>query len=347
MQEPPQRYTLAPATPATLRQHSRWTCIRPSEPGEEVDWCGVRHTARKYAEKHCADPKRPQGYQPREIHRIERYSDNELSYRGWTTAMITGLLGEYDARAEGTYYSYKDRYYDCDRVHLAESGPAFDQLASEAHNTGQATIYEDDYSGVLAAITTPLDLEMPHTDMAKLLKYAVKDIKRMSREKAKRDGRSRTHRSPEVTDEEAFAHAAARCSWRSHAANRFVHAMRGRNMRGQANSIVHARLSHAALQVLPEFAEVLDWTLEPLKEIPAAGQPLPWTPSVRVGLPEEDLPQKLHNLTNLRWALYNLEPAEAPKTPPWGPVTISAADGSLEPRMARTPTPHLTEEPAR
>ena len=283
MHDPPHRYTTRPIPAASLPQHSRWTCIRPTPPDLETDWCGVKHTTREYAEKHCRDPKKPPGYDPHQIHRIERYSDTELSYRGWTKTMLTHLLGKHDAQEVGTLYVYRDIYYDADRVHLAESGPDFDRLAAAAHNTGEPTIYEDDITPILTAITTALHLELPHTSPRKLLRYAKNDIKRMTRERAHRD--RRRYHALEISDEEATNHAAARCSWRSHSANQFVHRMRGHHLRHQATRIVDARLAHAAAQVLPHLAEPLAMTAASLSIIPAMGRPLPWRPAVRAGPP--------------------------------------------------------------
>ena len=266
MHQPPHRYVTGPITPASIPKHSRWTCMRFHSGGADLNWCGVKHTAQKYAEKHCLDPKGPADHHPEEIHRIERYSDTELSYRGWTDHMMELLLGDPDAQDLGAVHVYAYALYDADTVHAAERNPDFDRLAAQAHNSGTMTIFEDDVTAILEAISMPLELELPFSDYSKLLKYAKKDIVRMTKEAALRYGKK--YIPVKVGDEEGFAHAAARCSWRSHAANKFVYRIRGHHLSHEACDIVNARLAHAALQILPEYKNVLSRFEQALERIP-------------------------------------------------------------------------------
>ena len=354
MHEPPHTYLTHSRPGVQLPKFDRWACLQATiKTG--IPWCGVKHTAQHHADKHCtklndkiAPTESPYSAAP--IYRTERYSDTDLNYRGWTEYMISSLLILPDAQDRGHRYVYEDRLFDASRVHDIETTPAFDRLAAQAHNSGQGTTHEEDFSAVLHAVNHNIDLEIPSLHRQQLIDYAKADLQRMSDAKTARENSMHVKRNLrrirtlnggkylECSDEYAILHAADRCSNRSRTSNSFFRRYRHHHLSHIAKTILDARLASAVCQIVPELHDYLTGTitsqntgLEHLDYLPAHGQPLPWSPVERINYQgEEPLHQKLHNLTTLRWASYQPGLPKPPTMPAWGIVTITTTDESLE-----------------
>ena len=362
MHKPPHRYSLAHRPGITLPEHSRWSCILPQN-GDGHPWCGVKHTAERHAARHCETLNKgvPQGqprHSPAPIFRIERYSSTELHYRGWTEDMIRAILGEADAEDSGDKHVYEPRLYDVPRVHHAELTPRFDHMSSQAQRANEATTFEEDFTAILRAVSRDVHLAIPSVNPRTLIEYARADLQRMSDEKAAREnglsvkrdiGRIRTLNGARYLNHpegEALAHAAQRCAPRSKPASAFFRQHRQHHMGHEAWRILTARLGSAVCEIAPDLRQQLtpiitnpNTRVPYLDQLPQPGQPLPWSPAHRVNYRDEaPLPQKFHNLTNLRWARFRNGPPEAPGMPPWGVVTITTEDDSLEGPFRWRPT---------
>ena len=367
MHEPPHIYLTQSRPGVQLPKFDRWACLQ-AQTKNGIPWCGVKHTAQRHADQHCAKlndkmAPRESPYSAAPIYRTERYSDTDLNYRGWTEYMISSLLGLPDAQDRGDRYVYEDQLFDASRVHDIEITPAFDRLAAEAHNGGQGTTHEEDFSAVLYAVNQNLDLEIPSLNRQHLLDYAKADLQRMSDAKTARENGLHVKRNLrrirtlnggeylECSDEYAIQHAADRCSTRSRTSNSFFRHYRHHHLSDVANTILDARLASAVRQLVPELHDYLTSTItnqntgfDHLDHLPAPGQPLPWSPVERINRQgEEPLHQKLHNVTTLRWASYQLGLPEPPAMPAWGIVTITTADDSLEQPFTWSP---MAENPA-
>ena len=353
MHKPPHSYTIAQRRGVHLPENDRWACVKP--PNEDGHpWCGVKHTAQRYADRHCETlnkdiPGGEHTFLPAIMYRTERYSSGELHYRGWTEEMIDLMLGEADAEDSGHKYVYEPRLYDADRVHDAEVTPRFDRMAAQAQSKGMATTFEEDFTAILQAVSQDIHLEIPSIDRDTLISYARNDLQRMSDEKtARKKGLSvkrnlqrirnlNGERYLDHPEDEALAHAADRCCGRSKPSYSFFRRYRRHHMAHTATEIFDARLASAVHHVAPVLREHLIYGIKSpntgtpyLEMLPIPGKPLPWEPAVRIDYrTNEPLPQKFHNLTNLRWAKYRSRAADPPKMPPWGVVTVTTADGSL------------------
>ena len=353
MHEPPHRYAVTQRRGVHLPEHDRWACIKPPV-GDGHPWCGVKHTAQLHAARHCETlnkdiPKGQPRFSPGPIYRTERYSAGELHYRGWTEEMIARILGAPDAEDSGHKYVYEPRLYYANRVHDAEVTPRFDRMAAQAQLGGQATTFEEDFTAILQAVSQDISLEIPSIERETLINYARADLQRMSDEKtARQEGLSvkrnlkrirnlNGERYLEHPDDEALAHAADRCATRSRPSYSFFRKYRYRHLAHEANRIFDARLASTVHQVTPVLREHLVYDIKSpntgmpyIDQLPAPGKPLPWTPAVRHNYySDEPLPQKFHNLTNLRWVNYRSRPADPPVMPSWSIVTVTTADGSL------------------
>ena len=354
MHKPPHRYTTSRRSGVHLPANNRWGCFRRPISDARA-WCGGKHTAKRYADNHGASlneatAKGKPRYSPQRIYRIERYSAEQLHLRGWTDEMITAILGSPDAE-DSTYWRVNEpRLYDADRVHDAEISPTFDQMAVHLGFGGSPTTFGADFTAIQQAVSMDVTLEIPSKERQALIKYARTDLQRMSDERtAKAAGLSvkrdieRIHTlNPERFDNhpeyDSMMHAAMRCTTGSRTWISFARKYRRHQMAHKANQILAARMANAVCQVAPTLSNYLvyditsqDNDVPHLGKLPAPGQPLSGTSDARVNQCGQEQPtQQFQNITNLRWANYQTGPTSPPTMPPWGTVTVTTTDGSLD-----------------
>ena len=345
MQIPPRRAEPGPPTGASLPDEDRWSCHRPGQTPEIPEYCHIRHRSPETAARHSEKlneslpaqfPGLESFYQPRRLHRIERYAVEELRYRGWTDHLVHALLGEPDARDEGRVYVYSESLFDADRVHRAEITPAFDRGAARAHNRAEPTTPEEDIAPRMTAYRQELHLHLPSVLEEALVRYARDDIQRMADARARREGlRRETRNTPR---RECLQHAADRCANRSKPANAFFRRHRRGYHGHEAARIISGRLAEAAAALMPFLTEYLERHLHAVRIRPETGAEVFWGRGPRIQHGHRPLPEKLHNLTGLRWARYLASPPSG-SMPPLGTVTVTTADASL-------PEPHVHVHPA-
>ena len=89
--------------------------------------CGTTHPKRQYAVKHCLSlTAASDTWLPLPFELAPRYRSTDLLRRGWTRALMDGLLGQQDAYGNASEEHHQNPLlYDADRVHQAECWPQF------------------------------------------------------------------------------------------------------------------------------------------------------------------------------------------------------------------------------
>lgn len=189
-----------------------------------------------------------------------------------------------------------------------------------------------------------IQLEIPSINQQALIDYAREDMRRLDDERTARETglhiKRDIERIQEITKRESLylstdilmSHAADRCSNRSRPAISFFRKHRRKHLVSEASDILNERLARAVREIAPFLQEHLQQRnrQSAFNQLPRPGDTLPWDTRRVQRYREERKPEKLYNMTNLRWARYDGPPRPESIMPQWGTVTITTADESMK-----------------
>ena len=138
--------------------------------------CGTTHPKRQHAVKHCLSLTTASGtWLPLPFELAPRYRSSDLLRRGWTRALIGGLLGQQDAYGVASEEHHQNPLlYDANRVHQAECWPEFQhRITSTAARANKRTPARETPALDLAA---SIPLEVPHLLPEHLREQAIRRV---------------------------------------------------------------------------------------------------------------------------------------------------------------------------